>query len=81
MTKEEGYIRKPTGKMTLAMLKAKYKKYPKVVELMQNRDTRYNELVREIEEKRANGEIFLLRPKHPGNVGRIEKDKEKMRVL
>ena len=81
MTKEEGYIRQPAGKMTLAMLKAKYKKYPKVIELMESRHERYNELVREIEEKKASGEIFLLRPKHPSDVGRIEKDKEKMRVL
>ncbi len=80
MTKEEGYIRKPAG-MELAAVRARYLRYPKVYELMRERHLSYNNTVQYIEEKRQSGDVFVIRPKQASKVGRIEKDKEKMKAL
>lgn len=80
MTKEEGFVREPAGAQ-LALLKARYLRYPKVYELMRERHLSYNATVQYIEEKKEKGELFVIRPKQKGEVGRIEKDKEKMKAL
>lgn len=81
MTKEEGYIRKPTAQAQLALIKARYLKYPKVYDMMANRHIRYNETVEYIYRLRESGQAFVIRPKQASAVGRIEKDKEKLIAL
>ena len=76
LTKEEGYVRKPTGSKELALIKARYAKYPKVYELMVNRHLRYNETVDYLYRQQDNGQAYVIRPKYPSKVGRIEKNKE-----
>lgn len=80
MTKEEGYIRKPAGN-ELALMKIRYARYPKVYELMRDRHIRYNNTVQYIEEQQKQGNVFVIRPKHVSNVGRLEKDKAKLDAL
>lgn len=80
MTKEEGYVRKPAGK-ELALMKLRYAGYPKVYELMRERHLHYNNTVQFIEEQRKQGKVFVIRPKHVSNVGRVEKDKAKLDAL
>lgn len=81
MTKEEDYIRKPTGGMQLALIKFKYRKYPKVYELMASRHERYNACVEDIYRMQEEGKAYVIRPKQASDVGRIEKDREKMLAL
>ena len=80
MTKEEGYIRKPAG-AELALMKIRYARYPKVYELMRERHLTYNSTMQYIEEQQAKGNVFVIRPKHASDVGRVEKDKEKLTAL
>ena len=80
MTKEEGFVRQPAG-AELALAKARYLRYPKVYELMCGRHLSYNATVQYMEEQRRKGELFVIRPKRKSEVGRIEKDKEKMKAL
>ncbi|MCM1386038.1 MAG: patatin family protein [Bacillus sp. (in: Bacteria)] len=80
MTKEEGYIRQPAG-AELALVKARYIRYPKVYELMKERHLSYNNTVQYIEEMRKRGEVFVIRPKQKSDVGRVEKDKVKLDAL
>lgn len=80
MTKEEGYIRKPAGK-ELPLLRARYVRYPKVYELMRERHITYNSTVQYIEEMQRSGKVFVIRPKHKSDVGRVEKDKAKLEAL
>lgn len=81
MTKEEGFVRKPTSGSTLALIKTRYWKYPKVYDLMLNRHNEYNETLEYIERQKINGQAFVIRPKKKSNVGRIEKDREKLIAL
>lgn len=80
MTKEEGYIRQPAG-AELSLIRARYVKYPKVYELMKNRHTNYNATVEYIEEQQKQGKVFVIRPKEKSDVGRIEKDRDKLTAL
>ena len=79
MTKEIGYRRKPSSMLTLTKLR--YKKYPRVYELMKNRHDTYNDTLDFIEEQVKAGKVFLIRPKTQSDVGRIEKNKEKLTAL
>lgn len=79
MTKEVGYIRKPAEH--LGVIGLRYLKYPKVYELMQERHIAYNNTLEYIERQQKEGQAFVIRPQKPGRVGRIEKDKDKLRAL
>lgn len=79
MTKEVGYRRQPSGQ--LGLIRARYKKYPKVYELMKNRHIEYNRTLDYLQAQVKNGNAFLIQPKHKSDVGRIEKNKDKLLVL
>lgn len=79
MTKEVGYRRKPSS--AAALVKLCYRKYPKVYELMKNRHVSYNETLDFIAEQVKAGNTFLIQPKTKSAVGRVEKDKDKLKAL
>jgi len=79
MTKEVGYVRQPSAH--LGIIKARYLKYPKVAELMAERHINYNEQVAYIERQQASGQAFVIRPRFPSEVRRVEKDADKLRAL
>lgn len=79
MTKEVGYRRVPSKHLEL--IKARYAKYPKVYERMANRAAAYNQQLDYLEAELKNGTAFLIQPSHPNEVGRIEKNRKKLRAL
>lgn len=79
LTKEEGYRRKPSSH--LGLVKLRYAKYPKIYELMANRHIAYNNMLDYLDAQTANGQAFVIRPRKAGGIGRIEKDREKLRLL
>lgn len=79
LTKEVGYRRKPTK--VAGLVKLKYRKYPKLYELMKNRYLTYNATLDYLEEQEKEGRAFILRPQLPSGVGRIEKDRAKLQKL
>lgn len=76
LTKEEGYVREAVGAAQLALIKARYLKYPKVYELMAERHKAYNQQMEYLYRQVENGQAYLIRPRFRSKVGRIEKDKE-----
>lgn len=80
MTKEDGYVRLPAG-AELALVKVRYMRYPKIYGLMRERHIAYNATVQYIEQMQKRGEVFVIRPKHKSDVGRVEKDKAKLDAL
>lgn len=81
MTKEIGFTRKITSMAQLALIKARYFKYPKVYELMARRHINYNSTLSFIERQVENGQAFVIRPRHKSDVGRIERDRDKLIAL
>lgn len=76
LTKEVGYVRQPdTG---LSLIRMCYHKYPKIYEVMKERHTTYNETMNYIRRLEKEGKAFVIQPKVKSNVGRLEKDEEKM---
>lgn len=81
LTKEVGYVRKPASLSNLALIKARYHKYPKIYELIKMRHIIYNETMEYIEKMEKEGKAFVIRPQYKSEVGRIEKDKAKLEKL
>lgn len=79
MTKEVGYRRRPSSMTRL--IKLRYRKYPEVYTLMKNRHTSYNETLDFIADEVKRGTAFLIQPRIKSDVGRIEKDVNKLRAL
>ncbi len=79
LTKEEGYVRKPSS--AIGLMKLRYRKYPKVYELMAKRHIMYNETLEYLEQAKAEGSAFVIRPKEANEIGRIEKDRAKLEAL
>lgn len=79
LTKEEGYVRKPTSHLEL--LKLRYLRYPKVAQLMTERHITYNDTLEYLERQQENGQAFVIRPRVKSDVGRIEKDADKLKAL
>ena len=70
------------GKNSLMpIIKLKYKKYPNLVKSMADRYIVYNEILDFIKELENNGDVFVIRPKKPVNIGRTEKNREKLEAL
>lgn len=81
LTKEVGFRRKPASASQLALIQARYARYPKVYELMKSREKTYNATLDFLEEQEKTGKAFVIRPKKKSAVSRIEKDKGKLDAL
>ncbi len=79
LTRDASYKKSPASMMGL--IKYKYRKYPKLVEAMRTRHERYNRTIELIEKLEKEGKIFVIRPKTPIKIGRLEKDKGKLTEL
>nr|WP_074598251.1 patatin family protein [Sediminibacillus halophilus] len=79
LTRNKDYMKKP---MRLAwLLKRSLKSHPALVSAMQNRHRRYNDMVKRLERMERNNQVFIIRPKQPLEVGRIERNRSKLDAL
>lgn len=81
LTKETGFRREPASPAQLALIKARYVRYPKVYELMKERHIHYNAMLYYLDKQVENGTAFVIRPKKKSAVSRIEKDEKKLEAL
>lgn len=78
LTKPEGYRKK---KRPAWMAKLFYRKYPNLVEAINNRYKVYNETLDTIEKLQNKKEIFVLRPSQDLKISRVEKDVTKLQAM
>ena len=76
MTRDKKYRKKQSKLGKISAIR--YKKYPKFVELMNTRFSRYNEILEYIYELERQGKVFIIQPETSLNLGRIEKNREKL---
>jgi predicted patatin/cPLA2 family phospholipase len=76
LTQNKGYLKKPDSLMRL--YKAKYKKYPALLQTMMARHQLYNDTLQYIEQLEKEGSCMVIRPQNPLQVGRLEKDSAKL---
>lgn len=79
LTRHRGYRKKPAGGGTKALMKLKYKDYPKMVEAYVNRFRTYNEALALADAEEAAGRAFIIAPMGPLDIGRTEKNPEKLK--
>ena len=68
-------------KTTGIQYKMFYKKYPKLVEKLENRYKEYNDTVDKIVELEKEGKLFVIRPSENITIKRLEKDVEKLQKV
>lgn len=76
LTQEAGYRKKANS--LLPLIKRVYKKYPELINAIQNRHIIYNQQLDYLEEQEKLGNVIIIRPSQKPQAGRIEKDKEKI---
>ncbi len=79
LTRPLGYEKKQDK--LLPLMKLYYRKYPKLVEAMSNRQNQYNTTLDYIRNKEQAGEILVIRPPEKLPIGRTENDPEKLRQV
>jgi predicted patatin/cPLA2 family phospholipase len=78
-TRDKEYQREK--EKTLPLMKMVYRKYPKLIDAIENRHVRYNQAVKEMDEMADKKELLLIRPINKVSVSRTEKDQEKLAAL
>ncbi|AUI66760.1 MULTISPECIES: patatin family protein [Glaesserella] len=58
-----------------------YRKYPKLVDALNNRHTNYNACVEDVIKQQQQGKIFVIRPSQTLAIKRIEKDPVKIQAM
>ncbi|MGC7871123.1 patatin-like phospholipase family protein [Desulfosporosinus sp. SYSU MS00001] len=79
LTRNRGYRKNP-AKFT-GFLKVAYRKYPSLVETMLNRYKIYNDTLDYVEQLESSGQALVVRPSKTLEVGRIEKNPQKLHGL
>lgn len=76
LTQPENYTKKKNR--LIPLMKISLKNFPEAVEAMKHRHEIYNETLEYIKERELSGDILVIRPEAPLQIGRVEHDPEKM---
>jgi len=76
LTQPKGYFKKRTG--FLPAMRIALRKYPKLVEAMEQRHIVYNRQLAEIREREQHGNAIVIRPPEPLGIGHVSHDPEEL---
>ena len=76
LTRPKGYRKKRARLIRFALMR--YSRYRGLCEALASRHTRYNETMDFIDQLEQRGEVFVIRPRLTLNVGRAERNKNKL---
>ena len=79
LTQHDGYQKQPNRLMPI--IRKKFKNYPELIKVLENRHEKYNETLKFIKEQQKNGLAFVIQPRKPVEIGRIEKSKKVLTKL
>ena len=79
LTQPRSYRKKKNS--LLPLMKLALKKYPKVVDAMARRHINYNETLDYIRKQEQAGKVFVISPDEKLDIGRTEKDPDKLREV
>lgn len=80
LTRQRGYRKEPNKAMPAAYLRYQ-REFSKLVARMKNRHLDYNAALDYLYEEEKKGNVFLICPEKPVEIGRIEKNREKLERL
>lgn len=73
LTQKKGYVKKENGKLMKMLISQKYKKYPKIIEALDSRPSRYNNRLSEISKLANEKRIFVIQPE-VDTISHLEQD-------
>ena len=76
LTQPEGYVKKPN--QLLPLLRILLRKNPALIHALENRHERYNETLAYIREQERSGNLLVIRPEAPLNIGAVERHPEEL---
>ena len=79
LTQPLGFVKEKNS--ALPLMRLTLRKYPKLLDTMARRHQRYNETTAYIREKERRGELFVLRPEAPLDIGKVEHNREKIQAV
>lgn len=79
LTQPYNYVKKKNK--LVRVMRRKYRKYPKMVDTVARRHIVYNETLSYIKGKEACGEVLVIRPDAPLEIGKLCKDPKKIREV
>ena len=79
LTQDITYRKEPMK--IVPLLKIIYRNYPNLVDQLATRHVRYNQTLDLLAKEELDGRAFVLRPKKPVNIGRVETNKTKLALL
>ena len=77
-TRPKGYRKKKSSALPAKLF---YSKYPNLVETINNRYATYNDILQEIDDLDAKGEIVLVQPSKELHLGRIESNPDRLQEM
>lgn len=77
LTQPRSYFKKKSE--SIPLLKLRYGKYPRLIEVMERRHLEYNETLAYISRMERMGKLLVIRPDQALPVGRVEKDPRKLK--
>ena len=79
LTQPMGFVKQRSRAMP--MMRAALRRYPKLLETMAHRHEAYNETIAYLRQRERQGEIFVIRPEVPLEIGKVEHDREKIQAV
>ncbi|MUK89251.1 patatin family protein [Ornithinibacillus sp. L9] len=79
LTRNQGYVKKPSNLHWL--FKRVFKDYPNFINLLKTRHNLYNQTMQMLLKMEQQGEVFIIQPQKPLKASRIERNKDKLRLL
>jgi len=79
LTQPKNYVKKKNS--LIPLMRVMYRKYPKLVETMENRHRVYNETLAYISAKERAGKLLVIRPEEKLQISKIEKDPQKLKQI
>lgn len=79
LTQPANYIKKPSS--ATKIIKHILKEYPKVAETMADRHNEYNGTLKYIAEREKTGDVLVIRPEAPLEIGRTDRNPDKMQKV
>ncbi|MDL2289046.1 patatin family protein [Oscillospiraceae bacterium OttesenSCG-928-F05] len=79
LTQHRGYQKEKNS--LYPVIRLKYAGYPNFVKSVKTRHLRYNAALHDVLEAERAGGAFVIQPRQPLNIGRLEKDKDKLWAL
>lgn len=65
----------------MPIIRHNYKKYPALIDALENRHLHYNQTLKKLYEMEKEGKVFIIQPQHPVTISRVETNPDKLKAL